>query len=226
MRFPHFSSSAQRRTALSVGGLLPASAAREGDFLYTRNTITEHGILSVHPPRRALTSAIRGRGLTTARTAAGEQLCYVEGGDLWVGEHRYPLALSDTDHKLIPFGKRLLIFPERKYLSLNDGSHGTLDAAVTTASPTLFTVCRADGTALTPLSISDAAPQTPMHGDYWLDTAFSPAVLFASRTNRARREYSSLWSTQARKRLPRRALSRNFLTITHPRSSSRPCFSR
>ena len=200
MRFPHFSSSAQRRTALAVGGLLPASAAREGDFLYTRNTITEHGILSVHPPRRALTSAIQGRGLTTARTAAGEQLCYVEGGDLWVGEHRYPLALSDTDHKLIPFGKRLLIFPERKYLSLNDGSHGTLDAAVTTASPTLFTVCRADGTALTPLSISDAAPQTPMHGDYWLDTAFSPAVL--RHYSAAREEWQTLDRTYLRLSCP------------------------
>ena len=200
MRFPYFSPSAQRRTRLAVGGLLPADAAREGDFLYTQNTLTEHGILSVQPQRRVLTPAVRGRGLTTVRTAAGEQLCYVDGGDLWVGEHRYPLALSDTDHRLIPFGDWVLIFPERKYLSLTDGTYGTLDAAVTTASPTLFTVCRADGTALTPLTTSTTAPQNPMHGDLWLDTAFKPAVL--RHYSAAREEWQTVDQTYLRLSCP------------------------
>lgn len=177
MRLPHLNLPNLTRIPLHLGGLAPVHRAAEGNLSYMENLITEQGVTATRAPRAILASPQSGHGMTVVRTAGGEMLCYVDGRELVVGETRYPLELSDDEHRLIPFGDKVLIFPERKYLSLSDGASGALEAVMTTSASTLFTLCRPDGSPYTPLSTSPTAPTSPAHGDFWLDTTSCPPIL-------------------------------------------------
>ena len=196
MRFPHFPLRPLTRTVLTPGGLSPSDATDRYTFRHTENLITERGRTRTHSPKSPLVSPDSGDGLTVVRTEEGEQLCYPEGHDLVVGTRHYPLALKDTAHRLIPFGDLILIFPERKYLRLSDGEIGMLDASLTTDGATLFTLCRADGSPYTAMTVSDTAPASPAHGDVWLDTAFKPVLL--RRFSTARQEWQTVTDTYLR----------------------------
>lgn len=177
MRLPHLNLPNLTRIPLPLGGLAPAHCAVEGNLSYMGNLITEQGVTATRAPRAILAAPQSGHGMTVVCGAGGEMLCYVDGRELVVGETRYPLGLSDGEHRLIPFGDKVLIFPECKYLSLSDGTSGELEAAMTTSASTLFTLCRPNGAPYTPLSTSPTAPASPAHGDFWLDTASRPLIL-------------------------------------------------
>lgn len=193
MRLPHLPRPRLTRTVLKQGGMASRAAADVCVFSHTENLITEGGRTRTHPPRVALTAPVSGDGLAVIHTAQGDQLCYPEGHDLIVGTQRHPMALCDTAHRLIPFGDMLLVFPERQYLRLSDGTCGMLDAELTTDGATLFTLCRADGSAYMPLTVSSVAPADPAHGDIWLDTAFKPILLRSY--NAARQDWQTVTDT-------------------------------
>ena len=200
MKFPSLKPISQTRVPLALGGIFSPERAREGGFLHAENLITEDGCTVTHPPRLALSAPTCGRGICRAYIDGQEVLCYVANEDLVVGDRHYPLGLRDTAHRLIPYGNKIFIFPERKYLCPEDGASGELDATLSTASSTLFTLCRADGSPYAPMATAVTAPESPTHGDFWLDTALKPAVLRCF--SEVRQEWQTVTDTYLRLNCP------------------------
>ena len=200
MRFPSLKPSRLTRISLALGGIFPPEREREGGFLHTEHLITEDGCTVTHPSPAPLSAPVSGRGICAAYVNGQEQICYVANGDLVVGERHHALSLRDTAHRLIPFENKILIFPERKYLCPEDGTSGELDAALTTASSVLFTLCRKDGSPYAPLTTAVTAPDIPNHGDFWLDTALKPIALRCYSA--VRQEWQTVTDTYLRLNCP------------------------
>jgi hypothetical protein len=68
-------------------------------------------------------------------------------------------------------GAYVIILPDKKYVNTADISDfGSLEAVFTTAAPTVFSLCRADGTDCRPDYTQSESPQSPSENQLWMDT--------------------------------------------------------
>lgn len=169
---------ATRKTVDCFRGLNRQMRIGAGEFSQMENLTSDRfPVLSNRPGRTLYASPASPQGIL-----AKEQLCYVDGPDLVIGETRHALGLSvqpeDCPKQLISMGAYILIFPDKCYIStLDSADRGSLDAAFTSAGEVTLSLCREDGTLLSPKFTQANAPEAVENGALWLDTSCSPGSL-------------------------------------------------
>lgn len=113
---------------------------------------------------------------------AKENLCYVDGTDLVVGEDRIPMDLStatkDCPKELVSMGAYIIILPDKMYVNTSDLSdYGAIEAEYASTGTVTFTLSNMDGDAIENVTASDTAPEEPENLQYWLDTSSKPNTL-------------------------------------------------
>lgn len=113
---------------------------------------------------------------------AKDVLCYVDGENFVYGSQVIALGLStaaeDCPKKLVSMGAYVCVFPDKKYVNTaNLSDFGSMEAAYTSTGTVTFTMCTSDGTDMENVTVSGTAPESPVNGQYWLDTSGSPSVL-------------------------------------------------
>ena len=149
-----------------------------GEFYNMENlTSDQYPVLSPRKKRGLYANPASPQGIT-----GKEQLCYVDGADFVMGNQRISMELStsheDCPKQLVSMGAYVLIFPDKKYINTADpADRGSMEAEFTTDGETVFSLCDAQGTPMTPRYTQPEAPQQPQNGEFWLDTAQTPGSL-------------------------------------------------
>lgn len=176
MHYPQLRPTRARKQFTQVfGGLNKSLKIRDGEWSDTTNLSTRN--FPLLSPRMA--RGISDAALTAPYAIGGNQdgLAYVDGATLYYkGEAVTGLVLSTaegmTDKRIIAFGAYLIVLPDYAYYNTADSTDkGTIGNIVNQAQPVAYTMSRADGSAFTGATISDTAPDSPAHGDYWIDTS-------------------------------------------------------
>lgn len=176
MHYPQLRPTRARKQFTQVfGGLNKSLKIRDGEWADTTNLSTRN--FPLLSPRAA--RGISDTALTAPYAIGGNQdgLAYVDGDTLYYkGDAVTGLTLSTasemTDKRIIAFGAYLIVLPDYAYYNTADASDkGTIGNQVNQAAPVDYTMSRADGTAFTGATVSDTAPEDPVHGDYWIDTS-------------------------------------------------------
>jgi hypothetical protein len=135
-----------------------------GEFFDMKNlTSDEYPVLSPRKPRTVAETSdlLRFLGLV-----AKDTLGFVSGSQLYVDGHWFDLGLDTSTQKtLVSMGNYVLVFPDKKYVNTQDyDDFGDIEAdAEYTGDVTVFP-CDINGNTLT---ILEAFPETPAHGDIW-----------------------------------------------------------
>lgn len=94
------------------------------------------------------------------------------------------LSLGETDiyttdkRIAVNIGSYIVIFPDKKYINMVDTEDkGDLEASFVSDADVTFSLCRMDGTDLTPDSVGSKVPTDATNGYLWLDTSVTPASL-------------------------------------------------
>lgn len=95
-------------------------------------------------------------------------------------------SLQNGEKQLVPFGRRLLIFPDKLYFDTETQEIGRLDAVFIYSGTLTATPCTIEGAAITITTTAETPPSSPADGEYWLDTSSENKVL-------------KLWSGQEQK---------------------------
>lgn len=178
----------------------------EGEFYEMTNLSSDnYPILSPRPKRSVYVNDTYGTPGMPQGMVAKDSLCYVEGGDFIMNEHRIPMGLAverDEENKIIPknlisMGAYVIILPDRKYINTeNINDYGDIDKWIDTESSVTFELCTADGAKYENTKAQPNAPditEDMLEGKVdiplWIDTSSTPNALKQySKTN-------SAWST-------------------------------
>ena len=108
---------------------------------------------------------------------AHDPLCYIDGSAFVIGARRIEMGLTVGEKQTAAFGGTIVILPDRKYIRPADGSWGDIDAQAASPEGTraTLTLCRADGSTITPLT---APAENPKGGELWLDTSDLTPTLY------------------------------------------------
>ena len=164
----------------------------EGEFYDMTNLSSDnYPVLSPRPKRGIYATPSSPRGMI-----AKDSLCYVDGEDFIINEHRVAMGLNDEPKTLIPMGAYVIIMPDKKYINTNpkDGGgyeYGEIEADVTTSSTVTFSLCKVDGAEYGNVPTQATAPTNPENMALWIDTSETPHHL---------KQYSSttsMWSVIA-----------------------------
>lgn len=144
----------------------------DGEFFEMTNLSSDnYPVLSPRRKRGIFASPTVPQGLI-----AKDELWYVDGGDIVVGDERITMGLTvdGTPKTLISLGAYIVVMPDKKYLNTtNYEDKGDIEATQTVTSAE-FTLCRADGDAYTDTVVQAEAPSNPNNLSLWIDTSSSP----------------------------------------------------
>lgn len=147
----------------------------EGEFFDMTNLSSDnYPVLSPRQQRGVYAVPTAPRGLV-----AKDALCYVDGADFYINEHKVELGLVDDGEPkdLISMGAYVIVMPDKKYINTADLSdYGDIEASVTTDTVT-FQLCRIDGEEYDSAEVSAVAPTDPDNMQLWIDTSSRPHVL-------------------------------------------------
>lgn len=168
------SQSSTRRTVDVFRGCNLGQRISDGEFADMRNLTSRH--YPVLSPRNV-------RGLYTAAQAPGaliakDALCYTDGRYFVMGENHIDMGLTSGEKQLVSMGAYVIIFPDKLYINTADiTDFGPLEAQVSSASATTFTLCRPDGQSYSVTYTQSTAPEEPENQALWLDTSETPHSL-------------------------------------------------
>ncbi len=184
MFFPTLKAGETSREVLDVfGGYNHKLRIGEGEFYDMKNLTSDaYPVLSPRRPRGTYNSIGGITGLT-----AKDTVCYVRGSTFYVGDTCVNgLTLStepqETPKTLISMGAYVLIFPDKKYVNVqNIEEYGDMEAIKEVSpnadAPVNFSMCDVDGNEYTPDYNGAEEPTSPQNGEYWLDTSSTPHSL-------------------------------------------------
>lgn len=160
----------------------------DGEFFEMSNMSSDHfPVLSPRGQRGVYASPGIPQGLISK-----DSLCYIDGGDLIVGEERVPMGLT-ADEKpkvMISMGAYIIIMPDKKYVnSSKTEDRGSIEAEVVTTVATSFQLSKLDGSEYDNVVVQAEEPTSAENGDMWIDTSSVPHSL---------KQYSAaadMWST-------------------------------
>lgn len=168
MRYPFIDNIQQSRDITTYfNGYNHKLSCPEGSFYDMKNVTTDYyPILSPRMPRA------KGREFTKFQGIIGmEELLYVDNGVLYVNGVAKVSNLSTTTEKTITkMGAYIVIFPDKVWYNTKDGTSGNMGAKVTKNQSVSFTLCGADGTAITYHDDAYYASHSPANGDYKMST--------------------------------------------------------
>ena len=184
MKYPEIAEIRRKAETISaLGGYNHNDVISDGEFYDTENvTQKKYPVLSPRGRRGILASSDNIGAMIAKSSGDTASLIYTDGENLrrdngtllMSGLSALPI---DLPKKLVAFGTKVLIFPDRKYFDYRlGGGYGDIDHTVTVSSGAVFvTRCNADGDALTPLTSGKVPPANPENGAYWYDTSVTPA---------------------------------------------------
>lgn len=181
MRFPTlYTKESSRQMIDTFKGYNHNLRIGDGEFYDMENMTSDHyPVLSVRDRRCDYEGNIQPQGMTVF----DGKLAFVDGTMLRIGRSSYELGLSESGPKqLIPFGRRLIILPDKVYYDL-DGYYGggkfNIDAqfAMNDVEDVDFTLCKLDGTEENWVAQSATAPENPKDMEQWIDTSAVPHTL-------------------------------------------------
>lgn len=163
MFFPKLNPLKQKAVTLNAfGGLNRTPGAADGEF-YRMENITSAGWPALMPRQGRSIYAEAACGGMVAKDA----LCYVNGKDFIINGFSVDMGLTPGEKQLISMGAWVVIFPDKKYINtLDTAQWGSLEAFYTSAGTVQFSLCHADGTPISDVTVSAETPQS----QYWLDT--------------------------------------------------------
>lgn len=166
--FPHLDPTEQTRlTVESFGGYDHRPACPEGSFYEMENLSSRYyPLLSTRLERGVV------RGLDAPGGLIGKDaLAFVENGTLYYND--LPTAetgLAPGHKQLVGMGAYILIFPDKRYFNTEDlTDHGEMEAHYSCTGSVKYSLCTADGAAVSDPQKSESAPENPENGQLWLD---------------------------------------------------------
>ena len=163
----------------------------DGEFYDMTNLSSDnYPVLSPRSQRGVYATPQNPQGMV-----AKDALCFVDGGDFIINEHRIAMGLTDTPKTLISMGAYVIIMPDKKYINTADlADYGPIEAEVEVGNVE-FTLCKVDGVGYDNVKTQATAPTSEeMKADptiMWLDTSVTPNVLKVYSTS------TSAWSSVA-----------------------------
>lgn len=144
MNMPYLNEIASTRELIDTfGGYNHNLSIGSGELFDMRNLCGDHyPILSTRPPRGLYATPSWSQGMISK-----DELCYIDGGDMVIGEARYPMALSggEKPKTMISMGAYVIILPDKKYINTADpADRGDIEATVVSTDHTVISLCRAD----------------------------------------------------------------------------------
>ena len=148
----------------------------DGEFYEMTNLSSDnYPVLSPRRTRGIYAVPQKPQGL-----ASKDDLCYVDGEDLYIGDDvvHMNLTLDNAPKTLISMGAYLIIMPDKKYVNTADlNDYGDIEASITTSSTVTFTLAKVDGTDYEGVIAQNDAPKSPANMALWMDTSVTPNVL-------------------------------------------------
>lgn len=110
---------------------------------------------------------------------AKDVFCYVDGTKLYIDNKLVRnFDLEDSHKTFVNMGAYIIIMPDKKYINTKDlDDRGNIEASFVTSGTVRYTMCQADGTAYSNVTVSASAPANPSNLAYWIDTSSTPHVL-------------------------------------------------
>jgi len=170
MRFPFIEAyGAGKEMSSAFMGYEHTPTCHEGAFYDTQNITTElYPVLSPRRRRGIIKTFTNFQGMIDK-----EGLVWVDNGELFIDNVKIDdISLTNTGKKLIEkMGAYIIILPDNVWYNTADSTHGSLDNEVQIEdSSVTFTLCGADGTAITWHDASYYNTHTPQNGDYKMET--------------------------------------------------------
>ena len=165
MYFPKLDRLKQKKVTLSTFyGLDRTGSPKDGSFCQMEN-LTSDGYPVLMPRQGRTGYADTGCSAMLCK----DGLCYVNQNSIVLNGETLDLGLTPGEKQLVSMGAWVVIFPDKKFVNtLNLQENGNLEAFYTSQGTVQFSMCKADGSALTPLAESAEEPDTD---HYWLDPA-------------------------------------------------------
>ena len=182
MKLPMLSVPKRRAETVTVFGGYDVRDRRGAEGFCEEENISSaaYPALAPRPPRGTVDTAL-GETDSVAAISAGNRLCYVHDRYFIIDDNPAYSSGSEThtrvvdlglqgtqDTRIIMMGSYAVVFPDRKYVCLNDlTDKGSIDAEKTAASALICPCPLGEPNAV--ITISATAPKTDC--DYWLDTS-------------------------------------------------------
>lgn len=159
----------------------------DGEFYDMENlTSTHYPVLSPRGKRGTYVEVVKPNGMISK-----DALCYVDGSEFIINEHRIEMGLNDEPKQLISMGAYVIIMPDKKYINTLDYTDkGNIETVFPATEGEMLSVsyemCKIDGTTYDGVVKQSTAPENPTNMQYWIDTSSIPhAFKQYSETNKA-----------------------------------------
>lgn len=166
--FPYLDPTEQTRlTTESFGGYDHRLACPDGCFFEAQNLSSRlYPLLSTRPERGVVQELSAPGGII-----GKDALALVDGGTLYYnGLPTAVTGLSDGEKQLVGMGAYILIFPDKVYFNTEDFTdHGSMEAHYSFNGSVKYSLCTADGTAVSEPVKGETQPDSPENGELWLD---------------------------------------------------------
>lgn len=197
MDFPILQEVSKYREMTTVfGGYNHKLSCSDGEFYDMENMTSQYyPILSPRQERGMVRKLNNPQGILDK-----EELMWIDNGDLYVNGEKKTLkgvAIS-SDASMCPktmakMGAFVIIMPDKVWYNAESGECGYMEASYTRASGEniTFTLCEADGTAITWHDADYYTEHEPQNGDYMMSLSGGKAVL------KVYSSITSIWATVA-----------------------------
>lgn len=178
MRYPRIDYIAQSREFIDTfRGYNHNLRISDGEFYDMSNLTSDYfPLLSPREPRGVYITPESSSGCNGI--IAKDELCYVDGTSIFVGDTEIDLSLEDSYKSLISMGAYIIILPDKKYVNTQDlTDYGDIEAEFTTSGTVTFTLCKITGDPYTVTYTQDSEPTNPKNEQYWIDTSQTPHSL-------------------------------------------------
>lgn len=178
MRYPRIDYIAQSREFIDAfRGYNHNLRISDGEFYDMSNLTSDYfPLLSPREPRGVYIMPESSSGCNGI--IAKDELCYVDGTSIFVGDTEIDLSLEDSYKSLISMGAYIIVLPDKKYVNTQDlTDYGDIEAEFTTSGTVTFTLCKITGDPYTVTYTQDSEPSNPKNEEYWIDTSQTPHSL-------------------------------------------------
>ena len=194
MNFPRFTEVTRYRDMVSTfGGYNHRLSCAEGQFYDMKNMTSQYfPALSPRRNRGMVRQLINPQGILDK-----EELMWIDDRKLFVDGVEVALsgvALTDESPKtMAKMGAFVIIMPDKVWYNADTGECGYMEASknITKGAEITFTLCEADGTAITWHDAEYYKEHEPKNGDYMMSTSGGKASL------KVYSEATSIWASVA-----------------------------
>jgi hypothetical protein len=144
----------------------------EGQFFDTQNLCaTNYPVMSPRALRAKVRKLTKPQGIFSRN-----KLCWVDDGQFYFGGEPYGPKMADGEKQFVGMGAYVLIFPDGMRFNTSTREMDALGAEYSAAGEVKITLARLDGTDYGNVTVSEAAPESPENGAYWMDVSGAPVL--------------------------------------------------